>query len=79
MKLAFTGVGLGLVASVALTQTMKTLLFGVSATNPVTFATLALLLMLVALLACFVLARRATKIFPRQMVCYSLEGVICSG
>ena len=44
MKLAFVGVVLGLVASVALTQLMKTLLFGVSATDPLTFIVIALLL-----------------------------------
>jgi putative ABC transport system permease protein len=64
MKLAFAGVALGLVASVALTRTMKTLLFGVSATDPVTFAAIALLLALVALLACWLPARRAIKVDP---------------
>jgi ABC-type antimicrobial peptide transport system permease subunit len=62
MKLAFLGVALGLVASLALTQTMKSLLFGVSATDPLTFAALALLLIAVALLACFIPARRAAKV-----------------
>jgi putative ABC transport system permease protein len=62
MKLAFLGVALGLVASLALTRTMKSLLFGVSAADPLTFAALALLLITVALLACFIPARRAAKV-----------------
>ncbi len=64
MKLALVGVVLGLIASVALTRTMKTLLFGVSATDPTTFAGLALLLSLIALLACWVPARQATQVDP---------------
>ena len=64
MKLVFVGVALGLVASVVLTRTMKNLLFGVSATDPATFAAPALLLALVALLACFVPARRAANVNP---------------
>ena len=64
MKLALVGVVLGLIASVALTRTMKTLLFGVSATDPTTFAGLAFLLSLIALLACWVPARRATQVDP---------------
>ena len=61
LKLTFVGVGLGLVASVMLTKTIKNLLFGVSATDPATFAAIALLLIAVAMLACFVPARRATN------------------
>jgi putative ABC transport system permease protein len=64
MKLALIGVTIGLIASLALTRTMKTLLFGISATDPMTFAAIALLLTFVALLACFVPARRATTIDP---------------
>jgi predicted permease len=64
MKLALVGVALGLIASLAVTRTMKNLLFGVSAADPATFAALALLLTLIALLACFVPARRATKVDP---------------
>jgi putative ABC transport system permease protein len=64
MALALVGVALGVVASLALTHTMRTLLFGISATDPLTYAGIAFLLTVVALLACFVPARRATKVDP---------------
>lgn len=64
MKLVIIGLAIGLAASLALTRTIKTLLFGVSATDPATFAAIALLLTLAALPACFVPARRATKVDP---------------
>ncbi|MGH9938693.1 MAG: FtsX-like permease family protein, partial [Blastocatellia bacterium] len=64
MRLAMTGAALGLLAAFALTRLMKGLLFGVEATDPLTFTVIALLLMVVALLACWIPARRATKVDP---------------
>jgi predicted permease len=64
MKLTLIGMGIGLIAALALTRLMKSLLFGVSATDPITFVIIALLLAAVALLACWLPARRATRIDP---------------
>jgi predicted permease len=64
MRLALVGLGLGLLASFALTRLMKALLFGVSASDPLTFGMIALLLLGVAFAACFIPARRATKVDP---------------
>ncbi|HKQ72343.1 MAG TPA: ABC transporter permease [Blastocatellia bacterium] len=64
MGLVSIGMALGSMTALALTQLMKSLLFGVSAADPLTFATIALLLTVVALLACYIPARRATKVDP---------------
>jgi len=58
------GIVIGLLGSLALTRVMASLLFGVSATDPLTFASVALLLVIVALVACFIPARRAAKTDP---------------
>jgi len=64
LALTLTGIVLGLVASLALTRFLSSLLFGVSATDPATFGGLALLLITVALVACYLPTRRALKVDP---------------
>jgi putative ABC transport system permease protein len=66
LSLALIGVALGLAAAFALTRVIKSLLFDVSATDPATFALIAIFLIVVALIASFIPARRATKVDPLQ-------------
>jgi putative ABC transport system permease protein len=63
-RMALTGAAAGIAASLALTRLMASQLYGVSAHDPVTFAVVALALVLVALAACYVPARRAMKVDP---------------
>lgn len=64
MKMALVGVGIGVVAAFGLTRLMTKMLFGVSATDLTTFVSISVLLSIVALLACYLPARRATNVDP---------------
>jgi ABC-type antimicrobial peptide transport system permease subunit len=64
MVLTAIGVGIGLAGALLLTRAMTNFLFGVRPTDPVTFVSVAMFLIVIALLACYVPARRATRIDP---------------
>jgi putative ABC transport system permease protein len=64
MRLTLFGVGIGLIGGFALARLMKSLLFGVGASDPLTFAAVAALLASVAMAACYIPARRAMKVDP---------------
>jgi putative ABC transport system permease protein len=63
-QLAAAGIGIGLIAALAITRLMTRFLYGVQPTDPITFAAVSFLLAAVALLACYLPARKATKIDP---------------
>jgi len=64
MKLTIIGVLLGIVGAYGLTRLMRSLLFNISTTDPITFTSISVLLVLVAFIACYIPARRATKVNP---------------
>ena len=63
-RLALLGVVIGLAGAASLTRLMTTILYGVSATDPLTFSAVAIMLTLVALVACYIPARRAMRVDP---------------
>jgi putative ABC transport system permease protein len=69
-KLVLIGLGIGLVGAFAMTRVIASLLFGVTTKDPITFVAVAVLLALVALLACYIPARRATRLDPLHALRY---------
>ena len=68
MKLTLIGMALGLMGAVASTRLLRDMLFGIKPVDPLTFAAMTLLLMCISLVACFLPARRATKVDPMNVL-----------
>jgi len=69
-RLVLVGIAIGILGAIGLTRLMASQLFQISTTDPLTFAAVALTLALVALAACYVPARRATKVDPMVALRY---------
>jgi ABC-type antimicrobial peptide transport system permease subunit len=68
MKLTLIGIALGLMGAFASTRLLGDMLFGIKPVDPLTFAAMTLLLMCISLVACFLPARRATKVDPMNVL-----------
>ena len=64
MRVSAVGIAMGLAIALGLTRLLRTLLFEVSATDPITFVLVAMMMSLIALMACYLPARRATRVDP---------------
>jgi putative ABC transport system permease protein len=64
------GAGIGIAAALGLTRLMASQLFGITATDPITFVSVSALIVFVALLACYIPARRATRVDPMVALRY---------
>ena len=68
--MAAAGIGIGLIASLGLTRLMTNVIFGVSAHDPITYAGVATVMLLVGFAACYIPARRATRVDPIHALRY---------